>query len=157
MPSKWSGPFWADLFERVGSVAVYGLITALTTVNVSDLDWDQAWAIIVLPTVLSFLKGLLANMKDPDSGASLLSAPPGPVLEDAAGHDVANKSFESSHKKPDQTGAGEGRFILLVALGVLVALILWWVITAVVHDDNDKNDGGRGLDWERAPHSQVRL
>jgi len=80
MASKWSRAFWADLAERVGSVIIYGLITALTTVSVTDLDWEEAWTIIGLPAALSFIKGIAANLKNPDSGASLLNPPPGPVL-----------------------------------------------------------------------------
>lgn len=77
--TKWGRAYWADLAERVGSVFVYSLITYITTVQTTTLDWSQAWAIVVLPTVLSLLKGLGANMKNPESGPSLLSPPPGPV------------------------------------------------------------------------------
>lgn len=77
---KWTKGFWQDWLERVGSVTVYGLITLLTTVNVTDLDWHQSWIIVLLPAALSALKGVLANMKEPASGASLLDPPPGPVI-----------------------------------------------------------------------------
>lgn len=85
--SKWSSAFWADLAERVGTTFLYGLVTLISMDNVLEgPDWDTTlWPIVVLPTALSLLKGLLANLKDPESGASLLDSPPGPVLEDERG------------------------------------------------------------------------
>lgn len=89
--NKWSSAFWKDLAERTGTAFISGLITLIAMDNVLEgPDWDTTlWPIVVLPTLLSLLKGLGANMANPASGASLLSAPPGPVLEDEAGRDVA--------------------------------------------------------------------
>lgn len=82
--SKWSRAFWADLGERVGTTFLYGLVTLISMDNVLEgPDWNTTlWPILVVPTALSLIKGLLANMKDPESGASLLPAPPGPVIEE---------------------------------------------------------------------------
>jgi hypothetical protein len=85
MTSKWSGAYFSDLAERVGSVVIYGLVTWFTLAGTTSLDVDQLWPAVVLPAVLSLLKGLLANMATPESGASLLPAPPGPVIEDDHG------------------------------------------------------------------------
>lgn len=82
--SKWSAGFWADLGERTASTAGYGLITMLTA-NASGAvsgDPQQWWLVIGLPTALCGLKGLLANLKDSESGASLLPSPPGPDIAD---------------------------------------------------------------------------
>ena len=85
--SKWSSAFWADLFERVGATLVYAVITYITVDNTLERpDFATLWPIVVLPTLLSFLKGLLANLKDAESGASLLNAPPGPVITDDTAH-----------------------------------------------------------------------
>lgn len=82
--SKWSGTFWADLAERVGSTAIYGLIAVLTgdasgAVPNEPKVW---WVVVGLPTVLSLLKGILANLKNPESGPSLLPSPPAPDVLD---------------------------------------------------------------------------
>lgn len=94
-PSKWGRAFWADLGERVGTTFLYGLVTLISMDNVLEgPDWNTTlWPIVALPTALSLLKGLLANMKDPESGASLLDAPPGPVLEERGAIDVATAAF----------------------------------------------------------------
>lgn len=84
-PEKWSARFWLDLAERVGSVFLYSVLTVLTTYGIADIkalpleDW---WPILFLPAVLSFVKGLLANMANPESGASWLPSPPGPEITD---------------------------------------------------------------------------
>jgi hypothetical protein len=82
--SKWSSGYWADLGERTASTAGYGVITMLTA-NASGAvsgDAEQWWLVVGLPTALSLLKGLLANLKDSESGASLLPSPPGPDVAD---------------------------------------------------------------------------
>lgn len=78
--SKWTKSYAVDLAERVLSTALYGLIVMLTAdasgaVSGSAQQW---WLIVGLPTVLSLVKGLLANLADADSGASAVPAPPGP-------------------------------------------------------------------------------
>jgi len=111
--NKWSKGFWADLAERVGAVFVYSLITLLTMDNVLErVNFETLWPIVVLPTVLSLLKGLLANLKDPASGASLLNPPPGPVVTET------------------ERGAID-RGLGLLLLVVLVAFILIVLIPAV--------------------------
>ena len=82
--NRWSGQFWADLAERVGSTAIYGLIAVLTGDATGAISNDPKvwWAVVGLPTALSLLKGLLANMAGPDSGPSLLPSPPAPEVDD---------------------------------------------------------------------------
>jgi len=78
--SKWSKAFWVDLAERVGSVALYGVVALITTSEATPLDASQLWPILGVPVALSLCKGLLANLANPESGASVLPAPPGPEL-----------------------------------------------------------------------------
>lgn len=82
--SKWSKTFWADWSERVASSAIGGVLTMLG-LSVTDLlaSSAQAWlAVVGIPTATSALKGLAANLKDSESGPSLLPAPPAPVVDD---------------------------------------------------------------------------
>lgn len=85
MSKRWSKAYFADLAERVGSVAIYGAVTLVTTSLSTPLDVSQLWPVLGVPVVLSLLKGLAANLSDPESGASLLPAPPGPVIEPTNG------------------------------------------------------------------------
>jgi hypothetical protein len=84
MPRKWSKTFWADLAERVGATAIGALLAVLTGSSTGALSNDPAvwWAVIGVPTAVSLLKGLLANMADPESGPSLLPSPPAPDVQD---------------------------------------------------------------------------
>lgn len=70
--SKWGGAFWNDLAERVGTTAIYGVITFLTLGGTDTVAWDKAWAVIVLPTILSFLKAVLVNLGGNAPTASLV-------------------------------------------------------------------------------------
>lgn len=88
MDNKWSVAYFADLGERVASTAIYGVITLLTANAVTDINVELGWTIVGLPTVLSLLKGLLANLKDSESGASLLPSPPGPEIDPDADLDL---------------------------------------------------------------------
>jgi hypothetical protein len=83
-PAKWSKTFWADLAERVGTTAIYSLVAVLTGSQTGAIPNDPAvwWAVVGLPTVLAFLKGVAANMADPSSGPSVLPAPPAPDVQD---------------------------------------------------------------------------
>lgn len=76
--SKWNRTFLADLGERTASTAGYGAITMLTADASGAISGNpqQWWLVVGLPTALCVLKGLLANMSAPASGASLLAAPP---------------------------------------------------------------------------------
>lgn len=79
MSSKWSTRYWSDLAERVAATFLGALLTYITMDNVLERpDFEQLWPILVLPTLVSLLKGLLANLAHPESGASALPAPPGP-------------------------------------------------------------------------------
>lgn len=85
MSHKWSKAYWSDLAERVGSVALYSAITLVTTSETTPLDVHQLWPVLGIPVVLSLCKGLLANLVNPESGASALPAPPGPVVDPEEG------------------------------------------------------------------------
>lgn len=70
--SKWTAKFWEDTFERVGSTAIYGLITFLTLGGSDTVAWDKIWPVIVLPAILSLLKALLVNMGSSDGASASL-------------------------------------------------------------------------------------
>lgn len=94
--SKWSKAFWSDLGERVGATFGGALLAMITLTGSTPVDWTDGkalWAVLGVPTATSLLKGLLANLRDGDTGASLLSAPPGPVLVDEGEHVAADRSF----------------------------------------------------------------
>lgn len=74
---KWGKRYWADLGERVGTTAIYGLMTMLTAdksgiVSGSPQQW---WLVVGLPTALVGLKGLAVNLMNGDGpSASLVGA-----------------------------------------------------------------------------------
>ena len=81
--NKWNKAFWIDLAERVGATFVGALLATLTLVGATPVDWTDAaavWAVLGVPTVVSLLKGLLANLASPGSGASAVPAPEGPAV-----------------------------------------------------------------------------
>ena len=83
MTRKWSKGYWMDLGERVTFTFLGALLAYIVTDNVLERpDFDELWGILVLPTLVSLIKGLLANLVNPESGASFISAPPGPVIEE---------------------------------------------------------------------------
>ena len=82
--NKWGKGFWADLGERVIATFLGALLTFITMDNVLEaVDFQRLWPILVLPTLVSLIKGLLANLINSDTGASLLTSPPGPVIDDS--------------------------------------------------------------------------
>jgi hypothetical protein len=84
--SKWSKRYFVDLMERVLATFLGALLAYLYTDSVLEKpDLDVLWPILVLPTLVSLIKGLLANMVDSDSGASMVPAPGGPVVFDDEG------------------------------------------------------------------------
>ena len=85
MRKNWSRTYWEDLLERVGATAIGALLTALTGNWSGVLPHDARawWLVIGLPTLVSLLKGLAANMADPTSGPSLLPSPPAPEIDEA--------------------------------------------------------------------------
>lgn len=80
--AKWGKAFWVDLAERAVSSAAYGGITILTAANIGPLSVQLGWTIIGLPTVLSILKSLTANLSGPEPTASLVNVNswPGPIV-----------------------------------------------------------------------------
>lgn len=87
--NKWSKSFWVDLAERVGATFVGALLALITTAANTSIEWDNPayfWPILGVPTVVSLLKGLLANLAAPETGASLVpNSPPGPEVRDEFG------------------------------------------------------------------------
>ena len=84
-PSKWSRTFWADLAERVGATAIGALLAVVAGSQSGAIPNDPAvwWSVIGVPVVVSLLKGLMANLADPESGPSLLPSPPAPEIPEA--------------------------------------------------------------------------
>lgn len=79
--SKWNRTYFADLAERVVSTFIVTLIPMWVTAgNVAHLDFVNALEVAGSAAGLSLLKGLLANMANPESGPSLLPAPPAPEV-----------------------------------------------------------------------------
>ena len=81
--TKWNKRYFADLAERVGSTFLGALLGTLTLTGTTPVDWTDGkviWAVLGIPTAVSLIKGLLANLGDPESGASILPAPPGPEV-----------------------------------------------------------------------------
>lgn len=72
--SKWNKEYWVDLGERVAASALGGVLTML------GLTWGdlvasngEVWATVVLiPSGVSLVKGLLANLPGPDPSASMV-------------------------------------------------------------------------------------
>jgi hypothetical protein len=113
MTSKWSKAFWYDLGERVASTFLGALLAYIVTDNALErVGFDQLWPVIILPTLVSLIKGLLANMASPASGASLVPSPPGPVEVD-----------RTSARKTD-LGYGAIELIVVVILVVVLVAVL---------------------------------
>lgn len=84
MTNKWSTEFWIDLSERVVATFLGALLTVFTVTQTTPLDWSDGavvWTVLGVPTLVSLIKGLLANLADPASGASAVPHPPGPDVE----------------------------------------------------------------------------
>lgn len=110
---------------QVGAIitAVGGILTALIA-SVPDNDKVQLWGGVVL--------GVLT------------------VLANAYGvYQVPNKAKAVRNHQ----GAGEGKFVVMVALGVALGLLAWWIVASLGHNDHN---GGRGNDWERHPAVALR-
>lgn len=81
--SKWSKEFWTDLGERVASTEIGALLTTGLLMGGTPVDWSDGqavWLLLGAPPAVALLKGLLANLASPDSGPSLLPAPPAPEV-----------------------------------------------------------------------------
>jgi len=74
MTKKWSKTYWADLAERVGATAIGALLAVITGSSTGAIPNDPAvwWTVVGVPTLVSLLKGLLANLAAPETGASML-------------------------------------------------------------------------------------
>lgn len=62
---KWRKAFWADLAERTLSALCFGILALVAGRAVTAITWTLAWSLVALPTILTFLKGLIANLATP--------------------------------------------------------------------------------------------
>jgi hypothetical protein len=109
--NRWTKAYWYDLAERVASTFLGALLAFLVTDNVLDnIGIEQLWPVLILPTLVSLIKGLLANMVEPRSGASMLPSPPGPI---------------EVNRTRDETGRGSLDTLgyLLAAIGAILILL----------------------------------
>jgi hypothetical protein len=120
--NRWTKAYWYDLAERVASTVLGALLAFLVTDNVLDnIGIEQLWPVLILPTLVSLIKGLLANMVEPRSGASMLPSPPGPI-------EVNRTRDEAGVRGLDGLGyvlAGIGIILILVDLLAVVAGFIW--------------------------------
>jgi hypothetical protein len=120
--NRWTKAYWYDLAERVASTFLGALLAFLVTDNVLDnIGIEQLWPVLILPTLVSLIKGLLANMVEPRSGASMLPSPPGPI-------EVNRTRDEAGVRGLDGLGyvlAGIGIILILFDLLAVVAGFLW--------------------------------
>lgn len=82
--NRWSRRYFADLAERVLSTFLAALLGAITLTGATPVDWSDSramWAVLGVPTVVTLIKGLLANLANAESGASALPSPPGPDID----------------------------------------------------------------------------
>lgn len=87
--NKWTKKFLVDLAERVGATFVGALIAVFSADQSGAIvgSPEQWWVLVGLPTLLSLLKGVLANLAAPETGASLvLDSPPGPKVNQEGGY-----------------------------------------------------------------------
>jgi uncharacterized membrane protein len=126
MSTKWTKKFAVDLLERVLTTALYGVVTMLTAdqSGVVSGNAQQWWLVVGLPTVLSLIKGVLANLAAPETGASLIpESPPGPKVNPEQG---ATDILYAA-----------GVALLLLALVLLVttllkAFVVGWVVIIIL-------------------------
>lgn len=83
--SKWSGAYWKDLLERVAATVVAVLIPMVVAAQTTPISDALSIKIVISAAILTALKGLGANLVNPDSGASLTAAvqvraPAGPTV-----------------------------------------------------------------------------
>jgi hypothetical protein len=126
MATKWTKKFAVDLAERVFATFLGALTTALALVEGTPIDWSDGqavWTVLGVPVVFALIKGLLANLAAPETGASLIpEAPPGPkVNPDNGATDILY-------------AAGAALVLLAVVLLVttlLKAFVVSWIVIIV--------------------------
>lgn len=70
--TKWNRDFFVDLGERVGATFVGALLALVTLTGTTPVDWSDTtalWAVLGVPTLVSLLKGVLANLATGESYA----------------------------------------------------------------------------------------
>lgn len=80
--NKWSKSYFSDLAERVASTVIQVLIPMVVAAQTTSLDYNLAAKVVGTAGLLALLKGLLANLGNPASGASVLPVSPGPEVND---------------------------------------------------------------------------
>lgn len=84
--SKWNARFWQDLGERVLATFLGALLSTALVTGTTGIDWSDGkvvWLTLGVPTLVSLVKGLLANLANGETGASLLPEP-GPEVTPGA-------------------------------------------------------------------------
>jgi hypothetical protein len=79
--SKWGRTYWADTGERVASSVLVIAVVDVTAYQTGELDLENAVKVIVSTTLLTLFKCVGANLKNSDSGPSLLPSPPAPDMQ----------------------------------------------------------------------------
>ena len=117
--NKWGKGFWQDCLERTAATFVTVLLSMLTLVGVTPLDWtfNSVWAGILLPTLITFFKSISANLINPESGASLLDSPPGPV--------ISNRED------------GVINWVAVAAIAIAVFVVVWLIFNLDVNEKGD--------------------
>jgi len=81
---KWGKEFWADLGRQHTLAEIGALLTTSALMGSTAVNWSNGqavWTLLGAPPAVSFLKGILANLKNSDSGPSLLPSPPAPPVD----------------------------------------------------------------------------
>lgn len=123
--NKWTKKFLVDLAERVGATFVGALIAVFSADQSGTIvgSPEQWWVLVGLPTLLSLLKGVLANLGAPETGASLVpESPPGPKVNPEQGAAVLG-------------ALGLGLIVLSVLLLVLTLLHVvstGWLVVVIL-------------------------
>ena len=85
-----------------------------------------------------------ALVPTPVAGLELLLIPPAVAL--ASGYLARSKAI-------GEVGAGELKLVILIACGVLLAVVVFMLVRD--YGDDDNHEGKKGQDWERHPVAAI--
>lgn len=106
----WTGAFWKDAAERAVSTAAQSVLAVVgvdvLAPNAFDLDYKILLGIAAGGALLSLLKALAANAKNPATGASFGTAVPGDLV--AAQSDPAGDKIGELVAGPALRGVKDG-------------------------------------------------